>query len=417
MGKGKHVEKRAAFRDIDIPNDNTPADAAPGTVGPPSATPGDPDGVGWDPAAPALRPASGLPRIPVAAWSGWPAEWNTPDWSGKCQSLTDTAWTCLDSNASILSTMPPYLVGAADSLSAGWLSNPDPDQYASWEEFAKQLFWDYQGAGEAFVLATAYYATGWPARFHVVAPWNVNAEIDGTGRRRYEIGDADVTGDMLHIRYQSRVGDAHGHGPLDIAGPRLVAASALSRYAYNFASGGGIPPAIITHPARLDPKQAADLQTQWVTARASSLGIPAVLSGGVSFETVGSTPTDAALVELSQWNDSRIAVLLGVPPFCVGLPSGGDSMTYSNVSMLFDYRWRAGLRPLAQTVMAALSGWALPTGTVVELNRDEFIRPGPLERAQTAQIWTSIGVLSPEEIRRTERFGEAAATVGVSVDE
>jgi hypothetical protein len=48
-------------------------------------------------------------------------------------------------------------------------------------------------------------------------------------------------------------------------------------------------------------------------------------------------------VELSQWNESRIAVLLGVPPFLMGLPSGGDSMTYSNVQSLFDYHWRAGL--------------------------------------------------------------------------
>ena len=58
------------------------------------------------------------------------------------------------------------------TLIADWLTNPDPDVYTSWEEFAKQLFWDYQ-LGEAFVLATARYATGWPARFHVVPPWYV----------------------------------------------------------------------------------------------------------------------------------------------------------------------------------------------------------------------------------------------------
>jgi phage portal protein BeeE len=35
-------------------------------------------------------------------------------------------------------------------------------------------------------------------------------------------------------------------------------------------------------------------------------------------------PKDMALLELLTWNDSRIAVMLGVPPFLVGLPSGGD---------------------------------------------------------------------------------------------
>jgi HK97 family phage portal protein len=320
------------------------------------------------------------------------------------QSVTDTAWACLDSNSSILSTMPPYLVGAAGSLAADWLNNPDPDQYVSWEEFARQLFWDYQAAGEAYIWATAYYATGWPARFHVVAPWYVDADIDGAGRRRFKIGETDITGDTLQIRYTSRVGDAHGHGPLEAGGPRLVAASALARYAFNVANAGGIPNSVLTHPSRLNEQQAADLQNQWVMARSSSIGLPAVLSGGVDFKTLSFSPTEMALVELAQWNESRIAVLLGVPPFCVALPSGGDPMTYSNVSSLFDYRWRAGLRPLAQSVMSALSGWLLPRGTTVELNRDEFIRPDPYTRAQTAEKWIGMGVLTAEEVREMERF-------------
>ena len=135
-------------------------------------------------------------------WSGWPAEWWPPAWNGHASSLTDTAWTCLDLNASVLATMPPYLVGAAPSTDDAWLANPDPDLYSSWEEFAKQLFWDYQ-LGEAFVIATAYYASGYPARFHVVAPWMVNAELGADGLRRYTIGRVDVTDRMLHVRYQS----------------------------------------------------------------------------------------------------------------------------------------------------------------------------------------------------------------------
>ena len=82
---------------------------------------------------------------------------------------------------------------------------------------------------------------------------------------------------------------------------------------------------------------------------------------------------------------SRIAVLLGVPPFLLGLPSGGDSMTYSNVTSLFDYHWRAGLKPKADRVMASLAGWLTPQGhRALEVNRsDEYVRPGPLEQAQT----------------------------------
>ena len=34
--------------------------------------------------------------------------------------------------------------------------------------------------------------------------------------------------------------------------------------------------------------------------------------------------------------------------------------------------------------MAALSEWVLPRGTTVEVNRDAYVQPEPLERAQTA---------------------------------
>jgi HK97 family phage portal protein len=319
---------------------------------------------------------------------------------------------CIDLNSSLLSTMPPYLVGAAPSLSSDWLNNPQPETYASWEEFMKQLAWDYQ-LGEAFVLATARYSTGFPARFHVVPPWLVNVEIN-EGVRTYRIGDSDVTDDMLHIRYQSNVSDGHGHGPLEAGQGRLVAAQVLSRYATTLAAGGGIPSSVLEHPDELSAEQSELLKAQWVQARMSSIGEPAVLSGGVKWTATQLDPEKMALLDLSQWNESRIALMLGVPPFLVGLPSGGDSMTYSNVTSLFSYHWRAYLRPRAQTVMSALSGWLLPRGTRIEVNRDAYIEPEPLQRAQTAQILNGIvdpvtgqQALTVAEIRDTERIDDS----------
>lgn len=349
------------------------------------------------------------PRVVPSAWAGWPADWQTPAWGPTLASLTDTAWACLDLNSSVLASMPPYLVDAAPSLSADWLTNPDPDLYPSWEEFAKQLFWDYQAAGEAFIITTARYATGWPARFHVVPPWAVTVEVVA-GRRAYQIGPALVPdGDLLHVRYSGSTADPHGHGPLEVGAGRLVAGQVLARYGANVAANGGILSSILTHPDELTADQSRALQAQWIEARQASLGAPAVLSGGVTWETIQLNPEQMALVDLSRWNESRIAVLLGVPPFLVGLPSGGDSMTYSNVESLFDYHWRASLRPKSTAVMGALSGWALPRGTTVELNRDAYIRPGPLTRAQTEQIYAALGVLSVDEIRAAERFDQLAA--------
>ena len=313
--------------------------------------------------------------------------------------------------------MEPFLVNGAPSIDSGWLLNPDPDLYSSWEEFAKQLFWDYM-LGEAFVLATAWYATGWPARFHVVPPWLVNVEMLG-GRRAYSIGSVKLAPqELLHLRYQSTVDDARGHGPLEAGGARVTAAEVLMRYATKLVAGGGIPPSVLTSEEDLTDEQAAKYKAQWVAARLSSIGEPAVLSGGMKWEATVANPKDMALLELSQFNESRIAVMLGVPPFLLGLPSGGDSLTYTNANEIFSYHWRAGLRPRVKPVMRGLSEWLLPRGTQIELNADDYVQPGPKERAETAAIYNGIidaqgnPALTVEEIREAERLDNATPAGG-----
>lgn len=382
------------------PNGNDPATVPPATVGEDVARPGDPNGVEIVGTAGPPNPPS---RIVPSPWSGWPAEWAAPLW-GNVETLSDTAWTCLDLNSSVFSSMPPYLVAASDSLPADWLTNPSPEHYESWNDFARQLFWDFE-TGEAFVICTARYSNGWPARFHCAPPWSVTVSFDASLRRQYAIGQLPLDrADVLHVRYKSTTVDPHGVGPLDVGRTRMIAAAVLTRYATEFAFGGGVPPSIITHPEELTRDQSNALLDQWLESRMNRLGLPAVLSGGVEWKATGVDPLQTALVELAGYEEARVAVLLGVPPFLVGLPTGGDSMTYSNVTSLFDYHWRAGLRPKATRLMAAFSGWLVPRGTSVEVNRDEYVRPGPLERAQTWEILQRIGALSIEEIRALERF-------------
>jgi len=85
-------------------------------------------------------------------------------------------------------------------------------------------------------------------------------------------------------------------------------------------------------------------------------------------------------------------------------------MTYSNVKSLFDYHWRAELRPKATAVMAGLSEWLLPRGTTVEVNKDAYVQPDPKTRAETAAILHGIvdsqgnPVLTVEEIQEAENI-------------
>ncbi|OFB37965.1 hypothetical protein BA059_16855 [Mycolicibacterium sp. (ex Dasyatis americana)] len=381
----------------------SPGDVTPNSNGPSDYDPGDPDG--FELVGEPMESRS-LPFPVPSSWSGYPESWATPMWQMQAglNRLIDTAWACLDLNSSVLSSMPVYRLRSGVVIEPRtWMANPDPDVYTSWQEFAKQLFWDYQ-MGEAFVLPMMYRSDGFPLKFRVVPPWLMNVEMRG-GIREYKLGSMDVTNEVLHIRYQSNTADARGHGPLEVAGARMTAAGMLQRYANKIAETGGTPMYWLGVDRRLNETEASDLLDRWVESRARRAGEPALVSGGAELHQAESmSAKDMTLLELAQFNESRVAILLGVPPFLVGLPSGGDSMTYSNVSQLFDFHDRASLRPKATAVMSALSGWSLPVGQTVELNRDEYSRPALKERAEGYKALFEIGAISSQEIRTMERL-------------
>ena len=390
------------------PRDQPPNGQPPG-VNPPPTTANPPH----DYAPISVGPDGSFGPPPVSAWSGWPDGWATPAWNsttgglmGQWGRLADVVFAAIDLNTSILSTMPPYLVKGAQPVPdpPPWVENPEPLVYASWDDFAKQLFWSYEAIGEVFVVATARYAdTGYPMRFMVANPAYVNVELVA-GRSAYAIGGQPIdAADILHIKYASWPSDLRGHGPLEAAGARLLAVDALARYSTSLADNGGLPPAVIKYPKRVTRFQMRQMQADYVEARRSALAVPAILADGAELDTQSSSVRDMALTDLQRFNESRLSVLLGVPPSLLGLPSG-DPGTYTNSTNIFDFHWRAGLRPKAAAVMAALSGWALPRGTAIELDRDEYIRPGMFERAQAYSMLIGSGVLTAQEVRVMERY-------------
>ncbi len=296
------------------------------------------------------------------------------------------------------------------------MTNPDPTVYTSWFEFAKQIFRDYL-LGEVFILPMSSYSDGAPRTFRVVPPWLFNVELVG-GKREITLGSKDVTDEVLHIRYESTTVDARGHGPLEAAGARMVTAGLLQRYANQLAETGGVPMSWLQHETRLEKKQADDLLDDWVASRMRHAGHPGVLSGKVTLQQAQSmNAKDMALLELSQWTESRIAIALGVPPPLVGLPSGSDSLTYENKEGVYQFHDRSSLRPKATAVMSALSGWALPRGQSCELNRDEYSRPDFKDRTDAyATLFNLVDpvtgqrALDIDEIRSMERLrGDSAA--------
>jgi phage portal protein BeeE len=374
----------------------------PSSVGPPGYTPGDPDGVEYDPPSPILN--RGFPTLEPSPWSGWPSEWNTA-FTQKATPLVDTAWMAIDLQSSILSTLPTYLERNSQTIPPrAWMQNPNSDRYDSWAEFAKDLFWDYH-IGEAFVLAESRGSDGFPNRLWAVPPYYVVVKFDANFNRTYSIGSKQIDpADILHIRYKTMPWQPRGLGPLDADAPRAVVAGLLLKLTQRIAEQGGTPLYWLQADRKIDRGDATALLDEWVDSRIRNTGRPALLGQGVTANTLPTSTREMALLELGQWTESRIAKAYGVPAPLMDLPSM-NTMTYANISQLFDFHDRSSLRPKGKRIMAALSGWLLPRGTLMHLDSDEYTRPGMLERAQAYAFWNQIpGAITGPDVRHLERL-------------
>jgi hypothetical protein len=388
------------------PNENGPADY----------NPGDPDGIEFVGEETESR---SLPVPVPSAWSGWPADWNTPDWKvdAGINRLVDIAWACIDKNSKIVSSMPVYRLRNGQIIAPKeWMRNPDPTIYSCWQEFCKQLYWDYM-LGEAFVMPWVTGSDGYPATFRVIPPWAVDVEMRN-GMREYKIGSRDVTDEILHIRYSSTTTDPRGRGPLEVAGARMTNITLLQRYVGELAKTGGVPLYWMELERRITAGEGTDILERWKETRTKNAGHPALVSGGAKLNQARTMDAkEMGLLELSQFDESRIAILLGMPPFLVGLAGASGSLTYSNIQDLFDFHDRSNLRPDVRMLMESLSAWALPRGQSAELNRDDYTRL-PLDKR--AQVYNTLYNMVDETtgeraididyIKATERFhGEPAA--------
>jgi HK97 family phage portal protein len=378
----------------------------------------------------------------ASAWSGWPGvgtvgmtqAWGAPpmepfselggptggDWSGYGYGRQNpggylrrvsTVMTCVDLNTRQLASFPAY--GVKDRRPVplpSWYATPEPELYPDWSAFMKAAGASYYLAGEVILYATARYVNGYPSRFVALDPAQVYRDPEGS----WYLGQNDhgielPRGDVCHIPYQLLPGVLHrrGIGPLMWAGRHVCSAVELDAYAQAIARYGVW--AVLKHPDELTATQAGELQGQWMAARYNSLGSPAVLSGGIEFETLTMSPQDMALLDLKWFDLEMIAAAMGVPSVLVNLPQN-NGLNYSTTVMLADWHWRGTLRPHAQSFSGAMSLWLLPRGTDIEFDPDRYTQPPLEERARAYQTLHGIEepdgkrAITVDEIRARERW-------------
>ena len=209
--------------------------------------------------------------------------------------------------------------------------------------------------------------------------------------------------DVLFLPYVRYPGELRGSGPLEWVYNNLLSASAMSQSGTELATRGGVPWAVLNAPYELSDPEVNKLRAQWTDSAAKRGGAPAITSGGFTLVPLTISPKEMALLEIREYDEARIAIALGVQPYQLGLPQG-SSLTYTNVSQLFDYHWRSFLRPTSRKIAAAISGWALVNGQELRFNPEQYVRPPLEQRVPAYQALVDMGVLTAEEVRIAEDF-------------
>jgi HK97 family phage portal protein len=278
-----------------------------------------------------------------------------------------------------------------------WLHQPDPQK-----TLTTTLVGTLQDAiwrDRSYWLVLDRYVNGYPAQFRRLQPDRVSVVED--------VHDPDlletviVDGQPVPLRRVvmhnwSGIGGLRRWG-FEILDLYLALQAAAARYAV-----APHPKAILkNHGADLADDEVDALLAQWEAARDTrSVGY---LNDVVDYETFGWNASEMQLVEAREHAALEVARLFGLPAWALDA-TGGDSMTYSNVT---DRRsdlvesLRPWMTPVEQTLSAAL-----PRGVTVTFDATAYTRDAPEARMRTWAAARAAGVLSEQEIRRAEPLAD-----------
>jgi len=320
------------------------------------------------------------------------AGWGSPELAKR----VGTAVRCLQLVCQQVAAMPLRFRGAYAPL---WTSNPDPVWFPN--GIGDAIFASVASVyayGDAFLLVTDRYDTGYPRSWTVLDPSVVVVGADSRGAgRTYRVRETDLDPDDVLQISRHPDGTLRSDSALSGYASNVIAAYSAESFASDFYGAGGVPWAVLQSNRRLDADQAASLQAQWTARVGLRGGAPAVLPPDVTFQQFSFNPKDLLLLESREWDAKQIAAAFGVPAFMLNMDQGGG-LNYSNPAMLFDTWWRTELYPVARRIESALSVW-LPRGSWVEFDPSILLRP---DLPTMTTVWLSLeaaGIVTKDEVR------------------
>ena len=255
-----------------------------------------------------------------------------------------------------------------------WMRRPDPKVTRNWimAQTASDLFF----YGRAFWYVTTRYSNGFPASFQWLPAGSMSTP-DQAGPQFYgQSGDVQFLGQRLRtedvVQFLSPIQGVLGIGTriIDIA---IRLDTAAKRFASNEIAAGYLQQ---TGGEPMSGDELGQLALAWSEARATNaIG---ALNEFVKFVEFDSDPNRLQLMEGREHAALELSRLANIPPYLVGIPTGG--MTYQNAQQARQDLYLFGARPFITCIEETLSlDTVLPRNRHVRFDIDAWLAAHNLE--------------------------------------
>lgn len=289
--------------------------------------------------------------------------------------------------------------------------NPAEERMNTFSSWGLDVVWHGNGIG---LWADRDPVTGMPTAVLPIPAEYVGVRRVGweamsmlpVGSVEYQIaGKTYAPWEVFHIKGPSRPSDVRGFGVLEAHlsgmngqyGGTLDLARELQRQAQSVSQHGVPTGTLKSDNPDLTEDEATDLKLKWLESQRDRT--IAVLNSTTSFEPLSWNPTELQLIEARKMSLLETALVFGVQPSALGAETSNRTYRNDNAEDVKFTKW--GLRGHIARFEAALSR-ALPPGMCARPNLDDYTRPDPLTRAQTAEIRIRSKTLTPNEDRAAE---------------
>jgi HK97 family phage portal protein len=289
------------------------------------------------------------------------------------------------------------------------ISNPTPGPNRTAADFIDEYVSDVLLYGNYAALIGPLDSTGWPVSIIPLDVTTVSVARDpATWQPVYALEGLEgyVPADRIfHVAIDKRSGELTGRGVLPTMTGAIAASLAADAYAGQYFTSSAVPSGVITDTRpNLTQEQATELKQKWMAATAGTR-VPVVIPPSTTFQPLATDADKAQLVQARQWDATMVAMILGVPPFLLGIET--QRHTYTNAESEFGRFVTTTMMRLLVPLESQLTSQCLPRGNKAEFWTGALLRADTTTRANAAVSLYNSEIITLEEARTLAGFPAA----------